>query len=133
MKTRFPRRFSSHVLPILLASLLVRFLLALPVAATESGHDEHHPAGVVRGYFEEWSIYFAGFNIANLQTNGVADKLTHLTYAFGDQRRNLPEQHPCGVPGTVRERFMSRLLRVSGLTRPTADRRIEPSSDDFFR
>src|ERR1700733_11100314 len=26
---------------------------------------------------------FAGYNIANLQANGVADKLTHLTYAFG--------------------------------------------------
>lgn len=38
---------------------------------------------VVGGYFEEWSIYFAGFNIANLQNSGVADKLTHLTYAFG--------------------------------------------------
>ena len=38
---------------------------------------------VVGGYFEEWSIYFAGFNVANLQSNGVADKLTHLTYAFG--------------------------------------------------
>jgi chitinase len=38
---------------------------------------------VVGGYFEEWSIYFAGFNIANLQANGVADRLTHLNYAFG--------------------------------------------------
>jgi chitinase len=41
-----------------------------------------HPK-VVGGYFEEWSIYFADYNIANLQANGVADKLTHLTYAFG--------------------------------------------------
>jgi chitinase len=39
---------------------------------------------VVGGYFEEWSIYGAGYNVANLQANGVADKLTHLTYAFGD-------------------------------------------------
>jgi chitinase len=39
---------------------------------------------VVGGYFEEWSIYPAAhFNVANLQNNGVADKLTHLTYAFG--------------------------------------------------
>jgi chitinase len=38
---------------------------------------------VVGGYFEEWSIYFANFNIANLQNNGVADRLTHLFYAFG--------------------------------------------------
>lgn len=36
------------------------------------------------GYFEEWSIYYAGYNIANLQQNGVAGKLTHLLYAFGN-------------------------------------------------
>ena len=34
--------------------------------------------------FEEWSIYYAGYNVANLQDNGVADKLTHLLYAFGN-------------------------------------------------
>ena len=37
---------------------------------------------IVGGWFEEWSIYYAGYNIANMQTNGVADKLTHLFYAF---------------------------------------------------
>ncbi len=36
------------------------------------------------GYFEEWSIYYAGYNIANLQQNGVANDLTHLLYAFGN-------------------------------------------------
>ncbi len=39
---------------------------------------------IVAGWFEEWSIYYASFNIANLQQNGVADSLTHLIYAFGD-------------------------------------------------
>jgi chitinase len=37
---------------------------------------------VVGGWFEEWSVYYAGYNIANMQTNGVANKLTHLFYAF---------------------------------------------------
>ncbi len=37
---------------------------------------------IVGGWFEEWSIYYANYNIANMQTNGVADKLTHLFYAF---------------------------------------------------
>ena len=37
---------------------------------------------MVGGWFEEWSIYYAGYNIANMHTNGVADKLTHLFYAF---------------------------------------------------
>jgi chitinase len=39
---------------------------------------------ILGGYFEEWSIYYAGYNIANLQENGVANNLTHLIYAFAD-------------------------------------------------
>lgn len=39
---------------------------------------------ILGGYFEEWSIYYAGYNIANLQQNGVADKLSHLIYAFAN-------------------------------------------------
>jgi chitinase len=72
------------VLSILLTSLLLPFLLTPAVSAGEKDQDDNHHAKIVGGYFEEWSIYFAGYNIANLQANGVADKLTHLTYAFGD-------------------------------------------------
>src|ERR1700727_615467 len=72
----------SRVLTCLLARLLVLFFLARPALANDLRHDNR--SKVVGGYFEEWSIYFAGYNIANLQTNGVADRLTHLTYAFGD-------------------------------------------------
>jgi len=75
-------RLSNYVLS-LLAGVLLMPLLARPVVAAESGDDDH-PARVVGGYFEEWSIYLAKFNIANLHANGVADKLTHLTYAFGN-------------------------------------------------
>ena len=39
---------------------------------------------ILGGYFEEWGIYYAGYNIANLQQNHVADKLTHLIYAFAN-------------------------------------------------
>jgi chitinase len=81
MKIRVSLHLHQHVLPILLTGLL---LLVFPLAAAESGDDDQHPARVVGGYFEEWSIYFAGFNIANLQANGVANKLTHLIYAFGN-------------------------------------------------
>src|SRR4051794_41594054 len=45
---------------------------------------EKEPGKILGGYFEEWSIYYAGYNIANLQQNGVADKLTHLFYAFAN-------------------------------------------------
>ena len=82
MKIRVSPRLSNYALPILLAGVLLMPLLARPAVAGESADDDHH-ARVVGGYFEEWSVYFAGFNIANLQANGVADKLTHLSYAFG--------------------------------------------------
>src|SRR5580658_6581667 len=69
---------------MLLTSLLLPLFLTLPLSAGEQNQDDHHHAKIVGAYFEEWSIYFAGYNIANLQANGVAGQLTHLTYAFGD-------------------------------------------------
>lgn len=66
----------------LLAAMLV-LTVSVPALAQVNGRDEHDQAKVVGGYFEEWSIYYAGYNVANLQNNRVADKLTHLTYAFG--------------------------------------------------
>lgn len=45
---------------------------------------EPYRGKILGGYFEEWSIYYAGYNIANMQQNGVADKLTHLIYAFAN-------------------------------------------------
>jgi chitinase len=85
MSTRVSVWLPSRALTFLLASLLVSFFLARPTLANEPNHDHKsdHKSKVVGGYFEEWSIYGAGYNVANLQANGVADKLTHLTYAFG--------------------------------------------------
>ncbi len=71
-----------RALAVPMCLLVALFVSALPLAADEPDH--HHHSKVVGGYFEEWSIYGANFNIANLQSNGVADKLTHLTYAFGN-------------------------------------------------
>ena len=56
-------------------------LLILPALSLPSFAQERKILG---GYFEEWGIYYAGYNIANLQQNGVADKLTHLFYAFAN-------------------------------------------------
>ncbi|MFC5861556.1 glycoside hydrolase family 18 protein [Acidicapsa dinghuensis] len=82
MPTRVSAGLPRRALIFFLASLLISFFIARPLLAGEPDHDKKFK--VVGGYFEEWSIYFAGFNIANLQSNGVADKLTHLTYAFGN-------------------------------------------------
>ncbi len=38
---------------------------------------------ILAGYFEEWSIYYAHYNLADLESKGSAAKLTHLMYAFG--------------------------------------------------
>ena len=49
------------------------FVASASLQANEPGNN--HRQKVVGGYFEEWSIYGANFNVANLQTNGVASKL----------------------------------------------------------
>ena len=54
-------------------------MLFLPTLSVPSFAQNNKNLG---GYFEEWSIYYAGYNIANLQQNGVAGKVTHLLYAF---------------------------------------------------
>jgi chitinase len=64
---------------VLLIGVLAPMALGVPSFAQD------RPQGkILGGYFEEWSIYYAGYNIANMQQNGVADKLTHLIYAFAN-------------------------------------------------
>jgi chitinase len=63
----------------LLAGVFVVIVCVHPSLAQSDYHGK-----ILGGYFEEWSIYYAGYNIANLQQNGVADKLTHLIYAFAN-------------------------------------------------
>lgn len=55
------------------------------IASTLASFAQSAPQGkILGGYFEEWSIYGANYNIANLQQNGVASRLTHLMYAFAN-------------------------------------------------
>jgi len=63
----------------LFTSFLVLAVLSLPAFAQGFPQSK-----IVGGFFEEWSIYYAEYNIANLQQNGVANQLTHLFYAFAD-------------------------------------------------
>jgi chitinase len=60
---------------------LALLLLASTLFSVAEGESD---SKILGGYFEEWSIYYAGYNIANLQQDGVADKLTHLMYAFAN-------------------------------------------------
>ena len=43
------------------------------------------------GYFAQWGIYARNFKVKNIDTSGMASKLTHINYAFG----NVSEQGRC--------------------------------------
>src|SRR5208282_3031847 len=73
------RRFLPRLFRVILMSLL-----AFVVCVSQSFAQARHQGKIFGGYFEEWGINYAGYNIADLQKNGVADELTHLIYAFGD-------------------------------------------------
>ena len=60
-------------------TILLAFVTLLAAVVPSFAEDK-----ILGGYFEEWSIYYAGYNIANLHQNGVAGKLTHLFYAFAN-------------------------------------------------
>ncbi len=60
------------------------YVLVLLASTLSASAQQPYQGKILGGYFEEWSIYYAGYNIANLQQNGVADKLTHLIYAFAN-------------------------------------------------
>ena len=51
------------------------------------------PPGGARkvGYFAQWGIYARNFKVKNIDTSGMASKLTHINYAFG----NVSEQGRC--------------------------------------
>jgi chitinase len=45
---------------------------------------EARESRVIGGYFEEWDVRYSGFTMARLEKSGVAARLTHLIYAFGN-------------------------------------------------
>ena len=74
------RYFPSRRPRIVLMSLLA---LIACVSQTFAQAPPHH-GKIFGGYFEEWGIGYAHYNIADLEKNGVANELTHLIYAFGN-------------------------------------------------
>ncbi len=67
---------------------------------------------VFGGYFEEWGVNYAAYNIADLQKNGVADELTHLIYAFGNVTPTSPPA--CAIADPVAAYRNSNLPSVNG-------------------
>jgi chitinase len=90
----------STVLFLVLASIVPAFA------------QDAHQGKILGGYFEEWSIYYAGFNIANLQQNGVANNLTHLIYAFANV--STSPAPACAIADTWADYSSPYLPSVSG-------------------
>jgi chitinase len=95
--------------------LLRTFLMSLSVLVAcvpQSFAQARHDSKIFGGYFEEWGINYAGYNIADLQKNGVADELTHLIYAFGNVTPTSPPACAIADPGAAYQN--SSLPSVSG-------------------
>lgn len=101
------RHFLPHLLRVVLTSLL-GLVACVPQSFTQAGHQ----GKIFGGYFEEWGINYGGYNIADLQKNGVADELTHLIYAFGNVTPASPPA--CAIADPVAAYQNSTLPSVSG-------------------
>jgi chitinase len=101
---------SRHLLPPLLR--VVFGLSFLGACFSPSLAEGRHQGKIFGGYFEEWGINYAGYNIADLQSNGVADELTHLIYAFGNVTPTSPAQ--CAIADPVAAYQKPSLPSVSG-------------------
>ncbi len=93
---------------VVLTTILVFFAAVQPSLAQDG-----KPGKILGGYFEEWSIYYAGYNIANLQQNSVADKLTHLIYAFANV--TTAPAPACAIADTWADYSTPYLPSVSGV------------------
>jgi len=103
------RHFRPHLLRLVLTSALA-LLACVCQSLAEARHHAH--GKIFGGYFEEWGINYAGYNVADLQKNGVADELTHLIYAFGNVTPTSPPA--CAVADPVAAYQNSSLPSVSG-------------------
>jgi chitinase len=101
------RHFRPRLLRVVLTSVL-----ALVACVYHSFAQARHHGKIFGGYFEEWGINYAGYNIADLQKNGVADELTHLIYAFGNVTPTSPPA--CAIADPVAAYQNSSLPSVSG-------------------
>jgi chitinase len=100
------RYFRLHLLRVIFA---FSFLVA---PFSPSFAQSNRQGKIFGGYFEEWGINYAGYNIADLQKNGVADELTHLIYAFGNVTPASPPA--CAIADSVAAYQNSKLPSVSG-------------------
>lgn len=70
--------------PLLCTVLSTLLLTCGVVPAAEPDSSSQYGGRIVGAYFEEWSIYGANYNIADIQNSGAANVLTHALYAFAN-------------------------------------------------
>ncbi|MGC1783039.1 MAG: glycosyl hydrolase family 18 protein [Acidobacteriaceae bacterium] len=89
---------------------------SIPLLAQTQNQSKPQHQKILGGWFEEWSIYYAGYNIANLQQNHVADNLTHLFYAFANLTASStdPSSDTCAYADTYADYSNPYLPSVSG-------------------
>ena len=76
-----------------IASFCLVLLLSVHSAAAPA--QQPSQGRVFGGYFEEWDVQYSGYTMAALEKSGVAARLTHLIYAFGNV---TPGQSPvCAI------------------------------------
>jgi chitinase len=71
---------AKHILAFSMNLLALFLTFRLPSAQAQ----ETAGGRVFGGYFEEWDVRYSGYTMATLEKSGVAAKLTHLIYAFGN-------------------------------------------------
>jgi chitinase len=70
------------------------------------------------GWYEEWGTYYANYNVAQLQSNGVAGVLTHIIYAFAKPVANGSDVN-CALADTYAD-YQKVVPQVTGATPATA-------------
>jgi chitinase len=104
---------SRHFRLCLLRVIFISVMTFAACAGSSSAQARHHNHDkIFGGYFEEWGINYAAYNIADLQKNGVAYELTHLIYAFGNVTPTSPPA--CAVADPVAAYQNSNIPSVSG-------------------
>jgi chitinase len=78
---------------------LATLLILLTSGSSALAQNPGAQGKILAGFFEEWSIYYANYNLANLESNGSAAKLSHLIYAFGDVSASAsdPSSNTCVI------------------------------------
>jgi chitinase len=78
---------------------LATLLILLTSGSSALAQNPGTQGKILAGFFEEWSIYYANYNLANLESNGSAAKLSHLIYAFGDVSASAsdPSSNTCVI------------------------------------